>query len=189
MSTRPLDLPGLIRRCSANDEVAWEEFCSCFRRVTAGILSGFQNLHPVERELAGDNARANIVKAVLGGRIEGTTNGEILGFFQTVATNCARDVWRERHPTDPLPPLLRDLNPSPFEAARSRAQLECVRKVMGSWPPDNQFLFVMKLDRVTTATIKADLERKFHVFISPEGVDTRFHRLREELRQRCEGKN
>jgi hypothetical protein len=154
--------------------------------VTAGVLSGFQNLSPLERELAADNARANIISAMLEARIEGTTNGEILRFFQTVVTNCARDVWRERHPTEPLPPGLRDRGASPLEAARSRMQLECVRKVMESWSADNRFLFVMKLNGVTTLAIKGDLEHRFRVFISPEAVDVRFHRLRQELRRRCE---
>lgn len=187
MGSPLLDLPGLLRRCRVNDEAAWEEVYVCLRRVTAGVLSGFQNLSPIERELAGENARANIIGAALEGRIGGTTNGEILRFFQGVVTNCARDVWRGRHPTEPLPPLLRDCSPSPLEATRARAQLDCVRKAVQSWPSDNRFLFVMKVNGVTTAAIKADLERRFHVFISLEAVDTRFHRLREELRRRCEG--
>jgi len=182
-----IDLPGLLRRCRASDDSAWEECYACVRRVTAGVLSGFQNLSPLERELAADNARANIISAMLEARIQGTTNGEILRFFQTVVTNCARDVWRERHPTDPLPPGLRDRSPSPLEAARSRMQLECVRKVMESWSEDNRFLLVMKLNRVSTVDIKTDLERRFHKFISPEAVDVRFHRLRQEPRRQCEG--
>jgi hypothetical protein len=183
------DLPALLRRCLANDEVAWEECYACIRRVSAGILSRFQNLSPVERELAGDNARANLVSAILESRIEGGTNGEILGFFRTVVTNCAHDAWRARHPAVPLPPTLEDhRTPSPFEAARSKAQLDCVHKVVQSWGADDRFLFIMKVNGVTTATIKTDLERRFHVFISSEAVDTRCHRLREQLRQRCERK-
>ena len=190
MGARPaFDLPALLRRCLANDEAAWGECYACVRRVSAGILSRFQNLSPVERELAGDNARAKIVGAIVEGRVEGGTTGEILKFFQTVVTNCAHDAWRTRHRADPLPPTLQDQTPSPFEAARSRAQLECVDKVVHSWSADDRFLLIMKVNGVTTASIKTDLERRFHVFISSEAIDTRFHRLREQLRQRCERKD
>ncbi len=189
MGARPaFDLPALLRRCLASDETAWEECYACIRRVSAGILSRFQNLSPVEREMAGDNARANIVSAILDGRIERGTNGEILGFFRTVVTNCAHDAWRARHPAGPLHPTLQDRAPSPFEAARSKAQLDCVHKVVQSWSADDRFLLIMKVNGVTTATIKTDLERMFHVFISSEAIDTRCHRLREQLRQRCERK-
>ena len=179
------DLPGILRRCQANEEAAWEEFCSCLRRVTIGVLSRFQNLTPIERELAGEQARAHILDAALEGRIEGATNGQLLRFLRTVVINCARDVWRQRHPMETLPDNLRDRNPSPAEAAATRAQLNCVRKIMQSWTPDNRFIFLMKLNRVSAAGIKTDLERIFHVAIGTEAIDTRFHRLREELRRRC----
>ena len=187
MGCPPLDLPGLLRRCRLRDEAAWEEFYACLRRVTAGVLSRFQNLSPVERELAGDNARAKVIGAALENRIGGTTNAEILRFFQMTVTNAARDVWRGRHPTEALPPLLRDGGPSPLDATKARTQLDCVLRAMQSWPEDSRFVFVMKLNGTTTSAIKADLERLFDVFISTEAVDTRFHRLRAEIRQRCEG--
>ena len=64
-------------------------------------------------------------------------------------------------------------------------KLECAEQVLQTWNADDRFIFVMKVERVTAGTIKADLERLFGVFITVGAVDVRFFRLRAELRRRC----
>jgi hypothetical protein len=175
----------LLERCRGQEEAAWDEFHGWFRRLAAGVLSRFQNLSPVEREEAEDSARVAVALEVSGDRITGTTDGAIVSFVRTVLTNAARDVWRRRRPGTPLPPLLRDEGPSPAERARFQVQLECAETLVRSWSAENRFIFVMKLERAATASIKADLERLFGSFVSARTVDVRFFRLRNEVRRRC----
>jgi DNA-directed RNA polymerase specialized sigma24 family protein len=175
----------LLVRCRGQEEAAWGEFRTWFRRVAAHVLGRFPNLSPLEREEAEDEARVTVALEISGNRITGTTDGAIASFVRAVVTNAARDVWRRRRPGEPLPPLLRDEDPSPAERAMFQAQLECAETVIRSWSPDNRFIFMMKIERVTAATIKADLERLFGLFLSIETIDVRFFRLRREVRRRC----
>jgi hypothetical protein len=148
----------------------------------------FRNLTDVERGEAEDRARAKVSAEIMSGGVRGETNWEIRGFVQTVVTNSARDVWRQRRPEEPLPPLLRDQDgPWPDRWAELRAKLECSKKLMKTWPPPDQFIFMMKLEQVPASTIKLDLERLYGVFVTVGAVDVKFSRLRANVRDHCFG--
>ncbi len=149
------------------------------------MLARFPNLSELERGEAEDRARANVSERMLLGRVKGLTDWEIRGFVHTVLINCARDVWRQRRPAEPLPPRLRDTGPRPDRQAELRAKLECAKKLMRTWPKQDQFIFMMKLEEVPAATIKTDLERLYGVFVTVGAVDVKFSRLRAAVRDHC----
>lgn len=160
-----------------------------FRRLARRVLARFSDLTPLEREEAEDAARVKVALEISHHGITGTSSGEITNFAKRVVTNCARDIWKRRRLNEPLPPLLRDEGPSPWEAAKFQGQLECAKSVLAAWSQENRWIFMMKLNNVTAATIKADLERLFGTYIAVESVDARFSRLRAELRRRCFGES
>lgn len=180
-----VDLLDVLRRCQNHDEAAWQVFHVWFRRLASRVLTRFPDLSPLEREEAEDAARVKVALEISHHGITGTSSGEITNFGKRVVTNCARDIWKRRRPTEPLPPLLRDDGPSPFEAAKFQSEIECAKRVLAEWGQENRCIFMMKLDNIAAATIKADLERLFGLYIAIESVDARFSRLRAELRQRC----
>lgn len=180
-----MDLPDILQRCRRDEEVAWQEFNRWFGRLAKRVLGGFSALSPVEREEAEDTARVRVAVAISRDRIKGSTNGEIVNFGKTVLINSGRTAWTRRRPAEPLPVLLRDRGPAPSEAAAYQAQLDCIKRRIESWSRDNRWIFMMKLDSVSTAAITADLERVFGLFVTPEAVDVRFHRMRTELRRVC----
>ena len=178
-------LVSLLERCRDQDAAAWREFRQRFGRIAGRVLAGFGNLTPLEREEAEDTARVATSLEIDAGRIKAATDGAVVGFLRTVISNAARDVWRRRRPGEPLPPLLDDGAPSPLARARQHAELDCAQRVIASWDSTSRFIFLMKLESVSTAVIKADLERLFNVFLSPEAVDVRFFRLRADVRRQC----
>jgi len=182
---RTTRLSELVQACRARDDAAWLEFQGCFARIAGRVLERFPNLTRLEREEAQDNARVNVALEIDGGRVKATTDAAVVSFIKTVVSNAARDVWRRRRPNDPLPPLLRDEGPSPAERAKFRMQLECAEQVIGAWNPDDRLIFAMKLEQVPSATIKAELERLFRLFITVEAVDVRYFRLRARVREQC----
>ena len=179
------DLPELIRRCRGGDAAGWAQFLVWFRLIAVRVLARFRNLSEVERGEAEDRARAKVFSEIMSGGIKGASNWEIRGFVHTVVTNTARDVWRQRRPVEPLPPLLRSGDPWPDRRAELRVQLDCVKHLVWTWPPQDQFIFIMKLEQVPAATIKADLERLYGVFVTVGAVDVKFSRLRSHIRDEC----
>ena len=175
----------LFGRCRKSDEAAWAEFRPWFRRVATRVLGRFATLSPVEREQVEDFARVAVAMAISEGRINAQTDGEAVSYVRTVVTNAARDAWRRHRAEEPLPLLLRDNRPSAHERLDQTGRLQCVEKVIASWTADNRFVFMMKLESVSTAAIKADLERLFGLFVTTEAVDVRFFRLRNALRRAC----
>ena len=175
----------LFDRCRKSDEAAWAEFRPWFRRLAARVLGGFASLSPIEREEVEDFARVAVTMAIAEGRIKAKTDGEAVGYVRTVVTNAARDAWRRHRADEPLPLVLQDHGPSLAERLDQRGQLECVEKVIASWTADNRFVFMMKLEGVSTAAIKADLERLFGIFVTTQAVDVRYFRLRNALRRAC----
>ncbi len=175
----------LLGRCRKSDEAAWAEFRPWFRRVATRVLGRFTTLSPVEREEVEDFARVAVAMAISEGRVKAQTDGEAVSYVRTVVTNAARDAWRRHRAEDPLPLLLRDNRPSAHERLDQTGRLECVERVIASWTADNRFVFMMKLESVSTAAIKADLERLFGLFVTTQAVDVRYFRLRNALRRAC----
>lgn len=180
-------LVDLLRRCRAQEESAWTEFRGWFHGLAARVLARFANLTPLEREEAEDMARVSIALEVGDGRVKAEGDGAVVGYARIVLANAARDVWRRRRPQEPLPPDLGDRSPTPAERAAVRAELARLERRIGAWSAEDRFIFVMKLDGASTATIQADLARLFGRHVSPEAIDVRVHRLRGALRRGEEG--
>lgn len=179
------DPQDLLRRCRESDEEAWSEVFHLFRRVARRVLNGFPNLTSAEREDAEDRALTTLVAEVQRDGLRGTSRGEMVAFVRVVVTNSARDAWRRRRPTEPLPPGLREDGPNPAHRTEIRSQLDCARAIIASWPPIDQFVFIMKLEDVSAAAISVDAERLYGMSLTSGAIDVKFSRLRAQLRQRC----
>jgi len=175
----------LLERCREQDESAWAEFRSSFHRIALRVLARFRGLSRLEKEEAEDTARVAVAIEISEGRVKAKTDGEAVSYARTVVTNAARDVWRRRRPGAPLPMFLRDGQPSPLDRASVAALLRRTKELIDSWSAENRFVFMMKLENVSTLAIKEDLERLFGVFLTPEAVDVRFFRLRAVVREYC----
>jgi hypothetical protein len=149
------------------------------------VLARFPALSPLEREEIEDGARVAVALAISEGRVRAGSDGEAVSYVRTVVTNAARDAWQRRRAEVPLPELLKDGGASPQEQVDLASRLACVEQEIGSWSPDSRFIFMMKLEQVSTAGIKLDLERLFGVFVTTEAVDVRYFRLRSALRRAC----
>jgi DNA-directed RNA polymerase specialized sigma24 family protein len=75
-----------------------------------------------------------------------------------------------------------DEAPSQAEQAIAAEQLGRAEKLLLSWSPEDRYLFIAKLNGVSTRLIQQTLERPpFECFTAVTTVDTRFHRLRKRL--------
>jgi hypothetical protein len=61
-------------------------------------------------------------------------------------------------------------------------QLGRVEKLLSSWPAEDRYLFLAKLNGVSARIIQRTLEQPpFNRFTAVTTVDSRFHRLRQRL--------
>ncbi|MBI2206102.1 MAG: hypothetical protein HYU41_19875 [Candidatus Rokubacteria bacterium] len=176
----------LLRRCREHEEAAWSDFHVWFRQIAARVLDGFRNLTPVEREEAEDTARVTMALGITDGRVRAEGDGAAVTYARVVITNAARDIWRRRRPTEPLPAGLEDAAPTAAQRAALLDELGRIERAVGAWNAEDRFIFVMKLHGGSTAAIRADLERLYGTYVSAEAIDVRFHRLRRQLRHRIE---
>jgi len=109
--------------------------------------------------------------------------GAVVAYARVVIVNAARDVWRRRRPSEPLPFEVHDGAPSAMELASLRSAVDRIERAVHGWTTEDRFVFVMKLDGFSTAAIRADLARRFGTYVSAEAIDVRFHRLRKTLRR------
>jgi DNA-directed RNA polymerase specialized sigma24 family protein len=72
---------------------------------------------------------------------------------------------------------------SPQDAqAVAAEQLDRAEKFLSSWPAEDRYLFIAKLNGVSARIIQRTLERPpFNCFTALTTVDSRFHRLRQRL--------
>jgi hypothetical protein len=67
-----------------------------------------------------------------------------------------------------------------------RAQGRALLRIVEQWPPADRFLFIQKMNGVSSERIKAELEQT-QLFIAVSTVDTRYHKMRARLREEFEG--
>jgi DNA-directed RNA polymerase specialized sigma24 family protein len=195
----PGDLHALLRRCRAEDAMAWEHFAAWVERRGRIVLRGMGGLGEADRQDAVAEALKNLVVAVRSGDIRGVSNGEIAAYVCTAirhrALNLLRDRMRRRAIGDgAMAPSRRD---AVEEAARGEApddapaqdvrtilaeRLDRVEKLLLSWPAVDRYVFLAKLNGVSAKVIQATLARPpFLAHTVATTVDTRFHRLRKRL--------
>jgi len=123
------------------------------------------------------------------GEIRGASNAEIDAYVCTAIRRRALNVLRgraRRREIDALTEAPAEVIPddTSWQDARAIAaeQLDRVEARLRSWPAEDRYLFIAKLNGVSARVIQQTLERPpFGHFIALATIDTRFHRLRQRL--------
>jgi len=184
------DLRALLEACRAGNEVAWEQFLAWVRMRSRASLSGFRPLNADDRDDVVAEVTRRLVDVIRQDQVRGTTDSEIDAYIRTALRNQALNLVRgraARGDQDPSPEDLPDHAPTPPERTVTSQVLKRAQEAMMRWPPEDRYLFVAKLEGVSSSQIQATLERPpYRVFISVTTVDTRYHKLKKVLREEAD---
>lgn len=195
----PGELHTLLERCRAEEAPAWERFAAWVAIRGRAVLRGVDRLSAADGEDALAETLKTLVAVVRRGEIRGVSNAEIDAYVCTAIRNRALNALRGRmrrgeidgwaaeaqnsnvargEPADRVP----DAAPSQEARAIATELLERAEKLLLSWPPEDRYLFIAKLNGVSARIIQQTLGRPpFEFFTAVTTVDTRFHRLRKRL--------
>lgn len=180
------DARELLRRCRQDEEEAWHTLRQLFERVARRVLANkFSTFTLTEREDAEGRALVRVIAAIQHDRVRAASRFQLIEFMRIVVTNCARDVWRKRQPTEPLPTDTVAGGPDPGDEAQLQRRLDCVIETIRTWPFVDRFVFEMKLANASAATISAEA-KGFGLSLSSGAVHLKWFRLVRKLRRRCE---
>jgi DNA-directed RNA polymerase specialized sigma24 family protein len=192
----PGELHILLERCRAGEAPAWERFAAWVKVRGRAILGGVDRLSAADGEDAVAETLKSLVTVVRRGEIRGASNAEIDAYVCTAIRNRALNVLRGRarrhemdHDASTAPgrePSGRanydevpDETPPQDTQAVAAEQLGRAEKLLLSWPAEDRYLFIAKLNGVSARVIQGTLERPpFNCFTALTTVDSRFHRLR-----------
>ncbi len=182
------DLRALFDQCHiGSNDAAWEQVLAWLRVRARSVLGGFQTLNDADREDVISHVGHRLIEAIRRREIRGTTDAEIESYVRTTLKNRALNVVRHRATRgqeEPVPEDLHDNAPSPSEQAVIAQALERARDAIMKWPPEDRYLFIAKLEGVSSARIKATLEQPpYRQFVAITTVDTRYLRLRRILHE------
>jgi len=194
----PGELHILLERCRAEDAPAWDHFAAWVKARGRAILGGVDKLSRADGDDAVAETLKSLVTVVRRGEIRGASNAEIDAYVCTAIRNRALNILRgraRRREVDQSASLAPDPDPSgrpghdavdgaPHQDAQAVAaeQLGRAEKLLLSWPAEDRYLFIAKLNGVSARLIQETLERPpFEFFIAVTTVDSRFHRLRHRL--------
>jgi len=195
----PGELHGLLQRCRAEDAPAWEHFAAWVKTRSRTILGAVDKLSAADREDAMADTLTGLITVVRRGEISGASNAEIDAYVCRALRNRALNLLRgrtRRHEVVAVAsevPLLHpaenwameqvaDETPSQAAQAMAAEQLGRAEKFILSWPPEDRYLFIAKVNGVSARFIQQTLERSpFECFCAVTSVDTRYHRLRKRL--------
>jgi DNA-directed RNA polymerase specialized sigma24 family protein len=199
----PGELSALLERCRADEATAWERFAVWVRERGRAVYRGVHRLTDADRDDAVAETLTSLVSAVRRGEIRGASNAEIDAYICTALRRRALNVLRglARRPevpreapesgTGPMPGSPRDAadgGSSQDVQAIAAEQLGRAEKLLLSWPAGDRYLFIAKLNGVSSRVIQETLEQPpFRCFTSIATVDTRFHRLRRRLIDHIQG--
>lgn len=195
----PGELHTLLERCRAGEAPAWEHFAAWVKARGRAILGGVDKLSEADGEDAVAEALKGLVIVVRRGEIRGASNAEIDAYVCTSIRNRALNVLRGRarrreldHQASPVPgrepsgtgtcdELPDEASPQDTQASAAE-QLGRAEKLLSSWPAEDRYLFIAKLNGVSARIIQRTLEQPpFNCFTAVTTVDSRFHRLRRRL--------
>ena len=190
------DLHALLQRCRAGDATAWERFATWVKMRGRSVLGGVGNLSAADGEdTMGETLKA-LVAAIQRNEIRGTSNAEIDAYVCTAIRNRALNVLRGRARRREATPSrgtsvtdasgsteeVPDDAPAQDAQAIATEQLGRAEKLLLSWPAEDRYLFIAKLNGVSARVIQQTLEKSpFRVSTGVTTIDTRFHRLRKRM--------
>jgi DNA-directed RNA polymerase specialized sigma24 family protein len=187
------ELHALLQRCRAGEAIAWEQFAAWVKARGRMVLGGIGRLSGADGEDAVADALQSLVAVVQRGEIHGSSNAEIDAYVCTAirsrALNALRGRARRREdvpradsaggaPGDDVP----DAAPAQDTRAMAAEQLGRAEKLLLSWPAEDRYVFLAKLNGVSAKVIQQTLERPpFALFTALTTIDARFHRLRKRV--------
>lgn len=188
------ELYDLLKRCSVEDEAAWEALTEWVGVRARAVLRAFERLTTTDRQDIVGETLKNLLPAIRCGQIRGSTNAEIDAYvcrsLRNQALNVLRSHARRRgsgesttdwHGVEPEAEAP-DEDSAPEKRAVLAELLDRAEKLLMTWPPEDRYLFLAKLHGVTAQAIQESLRRPpFKMFVAHATVDSRFHRLRERL--------
>jgi DNA-directed RNA polymerase specialized sigma24 family protein len=194
----PGELHILLERCRAEEAPAWEHFAAWVKTRGRAILRGVDKLSEADGEDAVAETLKSLVTVVRRGEIRGATNAEIDAYVCMALRNRALNILRGRarrregnprasdgpgpDPVENPADDARDEAPAQDAQAMAVQQLGRAEQLLLSWPPEDRYLFIAKLNGVSARVIQQTLGRApFEFFIALTTIDTRFHRLRQRL--------
>jgi DNA-directed RNA polymerase specialized sigma24 family protein len=193
----PGELSALVERCRADEAAAWDRFAVWVRERGRAIYRGVHGLSDADRDDAAAETLTRLVSAVRRGEIRGTSNAEIDAYVCTAlrrrGLNVLRGLARRPDAARDLPEergagataSRRDAvdgGLSQDAHAIAAEQLGRAEKLLLSWPADDRYLFIAKLNGVSSRVIQETLEQPpFRCFVAIATVDTRFQRLRRRV--------
>ncbi|PYN52789.1 MAG: hypothetical protein DMD94_21135 [Candidatus Rokuibacteriota bacterium] len=186
----PGELHTLLERCRAGEAPAWESFAAWVKVRGRVVLGSVDKLSEADGEDALAEALKNLVTVVRCGEIRGASNAEIDAYVCTAVRNRARrelDYRASPVPNqDPSGSATHDEVPdetSPQDVqAVAAEQLGRAEKLLSSWPAEDRYLFIAKLNGLSARVIQRTLEQPpFNCFTAVTTIDSRFHRLRQRV--------
>jgi DNA-directed RNA polymerase specialized sigma24 family protein len=192
----PGELRTLLERCRAGEAPAWERFAAWVKVRGRAVLGSVDKLSAADGEDALAETLKSLVTVVRRGEIRGASNAEVDAYVCMAIRNRALNVLRGRarrreldhraSPGEPSENATYDEVPdetSPQDAqAVAAEQLGRAEKLLSSWPAEDRYLFLAKLNGVSARVIQRTLEQPpFNSFTAVTTVDSRFHRLRQRL--------
>jgi DNA-directed RNA polymerase specialized sigma24 family protein len=189
MRVMPGELHALLERCRADDGAAWERFAGWVTTRGRAILGGVDRLSDADGEDAVAETLKSLVTVVRRGEIRGASNAEIDAYVCTALRRRALNVLRgraRRREVDSIIETPGERIPDDASSQDARAiaaeQLDRVEALLRSWPAEDRYLFIAKLNGVSARVIRQTLEQPpFGHFTALATIDTRFHRLRQRL--------
>ncbi len=177
-----------IDKCMAGDEVACEEFYASYDTLAGRVLRHkFPRMTSADRADIASTALERLLIALKSNRINGTSDGELRAYMSNAVKNAGLDLVTRKRLVGPGWPsaestLQPDNSASPERVAIARALAEEVRRVLSQWPAADRYIFAQKLHGVSSAQIRAGLERSpFCLCLEVPTIDTRYWRLRHLL--------
>lgn len=178
----------VIDKCMAGDELACEEFYESYDTLAGRVLRHlFPRMTSADRADIASTALERLLMALKSNRINGTSDGELRAYMSAAVKNAGLDLVTRKRVLGPgwpseesmLPP---DNSASPERVAIARALAENVRRLLSQWPAADRYIFVQKLHGVSSAQIRANLDRSpFRLCLEVATIDTRYWRLRHLL--------
>ena len=191
----PGELRTLLERCRAGEAPAWERFAAWVKVRGRAVLGSVDKLSAADGEDALAETLTSLVTVVRRGEIRGASNAEVDAYVCMAIRNRALNLLRGRarrreldlrSPGEPSENVTYDEVPDETSSQDAQAvaaeQLGRAEKLLSSWPAEDRYLFLAKLNGVSARVIQRTLEQPpFNSFTAVTTVDSRFHRLRQRL--------
>src|SRR6266545_2254214 len=160
----PGELHTLLERCRTGEAPAWERFAAWVKVRSRVVLGGIDKLSDADGEDVVAETLKSLVTVVRRGEIRGASNAEIDAYVCTAIRRRALNVLRgrARHrevdaPADTSGEVTRDDISWQDARAIAAEQLDRVEARLRSWPAEDRYLFIAKLNGVSARVIQQTL--------------------------------